>query len=288
MGTNDEMLYAPVKQDDLECHDGGGVASPRLFSRGPDHERAERRDIIKKILIGAFVVVPYILLLALYVGVGQHNSVASFDATTTGQVAELDTMCAAQRHEKLNTKRNVYYDSSLMTRPQRYAAVQQKGATLWFTGLSGSGKSTIGRALEKELLRRRIHVYRLDGDNVRIGLNRDLGFSETDRAESVRRVGEMSALFSEAGVITLVALVSPFRARRDEVRDLHQKMNIPFYEVFVDVPVSVAADRDVKGLYKRAIAGEIKDFTGVSSPYEAPLKPEVHLKTNNMTLARRS
>ncbi|KAJ0394035.1 hypothetical protein P43SY_011763 [Pythium insidiosum] len=284
MGKTDEMLYAPVKQDDLECHDGGGIASPRLFSRGPDHESAERRDIIKKILIGAFVIVPYILLLALYIGVGQSRGIGNFDVASSGQVAELDTMCAAQRHEKLNTKRNVYYDSSLMTRPQRYAAVQQKGATLWFTGLSGSGKSTIGRAVEKELLRRRIHVYRLDGDNVRIGLNRDLGFSETDRAESVRRVGEMSALFSEAGVITLVALVSPFRERRDEVRDLHQKMNIPFYEVFVDVPVSVAADRDVKGLYKRAMAGEIKDFTGVSSPYEPPLKPEVHLKTNNMTL----
>jgi 3'-phosphoadenosine 5'-phosphosulfate synthase len=162
--------------------------------------------------------------------------------------------------------------------------VQQKGATLWFTGLSGSGKSTVGRALERELLRRRVLTYRLDGDNVRIGLNRDLGFSETDRAESVRRVGEMSALFSEAGVITLVALVSPFRARRDEVRALHQKMGIPFYEVFVDVPVSVAADRDVKGLYKRAMKGEIKDFTGISSPYEQPLTPEIHLNASRDSL----
>ncbi|TMW58296.1 hypothetical protein Poli38472_011884 [Pythium oligandrum] len=271
-----DMLYASVKQDDLECADA--PMSPRLFSHGPEH--SDRRALIKKILIGAVIVIPYILLLALWVGLS--NGDAALDIS--GSKTELDAMCAVQRQEKLNTKRNVYYDSSLITRPQRYAAVQQKGATLWFTGLSGSGKSTVGRALEKELLRRRVHVYRLDGDNVRIGLNRDLSFSETDRAESVRRVGEMSALFSEAGVITLVALVSPFRARRDEVRDLHKKMNIPFYEVFVDVPVSVAADRDVKGLYKRAIAGEIKDFTGISSPYEAPLTPEVHLTTHNMTL----
>ncbi|DAZ93988.1 TPA: hypothetical protein N0F65_005499 [Lagenidium giganteum] len=270
-----EMLYASVHQDDLECNDGSAIK----FTSGPSH--VERRKLIRKILIGAVVLVPYVLLLAIVFG-GAHPS--SFNPISTGNASEMDRVCADQRLEKLSTKRNVYYDSSLISRPQRYAAVQQKGATLWFTGLSGSGKSTVGRALEKELLRRRVHVYRLDGDNVRIGLNRDLGFSEADRAESVRRVGEMSSLFSEAGVITLVALVSPFRARRDEVRELHKKMNIPFYEVFVDVPVSVAVDRDPKGLYKRAISGEIKDFTGISSPYEAPLSPEIHLLSHNMTL----
>lgn len=274
MAKGVDTLYAPVGQDDLECNDGS--ASPRLFSRGPDH--APRRALMKKIVLAALVVVPYILLLAVYTG-------AASTSISTQAATQLDAQCAAQRQHKLTTKRNVYYDSSLVTRAQRYAAVQQKGATLWFTGLSGSGKSTVGRALEKELLRRRIHVYRLDGDNVRIGLNRDLSFTETDRAESVRRVGEMAALFAEAGVVTLVALVSPFRARRDQVRELHEKMGIPFYEVFVDVPVSVAADRDVKGLYKRAIAGEIKDFTGISAPYEAPLTPDVHLTTHNMTLS---
>jgi 3'-phosphoadenosine 5'-phosphosulfate synthase len=280
MSKND-MLYASVNQDDLECSDGS--ASTRMqFSRGPDADG--RRAIVKKLLIGAFVLVPYVLLLAVILGVGKNSTSSDISAIVTGNKAEMEQVCAAQRIDKLSMKRNVYYDSSLISRPQRYAAVQQKGATLWFTGLSGSGKSTVGRALEKELLRRRVHVYRLDGDNVRIGLNRDLSFSEADRAESVRRVGEMSALFSEAGVITLVALVSPFRARRDEVRELHKKMNIPFYEVFVDVPVSVAADRDVKGLYKRAIKGEIKDFTGISSPYEEPLNPEIHLFTANMTL----
>lgn len=277
-----DALYASVKQDDLECNDGS-LSGSRLFSRGPDFDH--RRALVKKFVVGALVVMPYIVLLALFLGVGGSSSSALVtNALTTGDAVQLEQACAAQRLEKLDMDRNVYYDSSLMTRPQRYAAVQQKGATLWFTGLSGSGKSTVGRALEKELLRRRVMVYRLDGDNVRIGLNRDLGFSETDRAESVRRVGEMSALFSEAGVITLVALVSPFRARRDEVRELHKKMGIPFYEVFVDVPVSVAADRDVKGLYKRAMKGEIKDFTGISSPYEQPLTPEIHLNASRDSL----
>lgn len=279
-----DALYASVSQEELEFGESDRSIG-RLFSRGPDADG--RRATLKKLLIAAFVLTPYVLLLAVIVGVRSPMSSTSSEVAAVvhgGDVTQLEQVCAAQRVDKLKMARNVYYDSSLVSRPQRYAAVQQKGATLWFTGLSGSGKSTVGRALEKELLRRRVHVYRLDGDNVRIGLNRDLGFSEADRAESVRRVGEMAALFSEAGVITLVALVSPFRARRDEVRELHQKMNIPFYEVFVDVPVSVAADRDVKGLYKRAIKGEIKDFTGISSPYEEPLAPEIHLFTANMTL----
>lgn len=285
-GGAENTLYASVSQEELEFGDSSGERSiGRLFSRGPD--AGDRRGLLKKLLVAAFVLAPYVLLLAVIVGVSPYNTTANSAAVTAlvnGSKVELEQVCASQRLAKLEMKRNVYYDSSLVTRPQRYAAVQQKGATLWFTGLSGSGKSTVGRALEKELLRRRVHVYRLDGDNVRIGLNRDLSFSEADRAESVRRVGEMAALFAEAGVITLVALVSPFRARRDEVRELHKKMNLPFYEVFVDVPVSVAADRDVKGLYKRAIKGEIKDFTGVSSPYEEPLTPEIHLFTANMTL----
>lgn len=278
----DAALYASVKQDDLEFADEG--AASRLFSRGPDFDH--RRALVKRFVLVALVAMPYVVLLALFAGVGSGpgSAAAIGSALASGDAAQLEEACAVQRLEKLDMARNVYYDSSLLTRPQRYAAVQQKGATLWFTGLSGSGKSTVGRALEKELLRRRKMVYRLDGDNVRIGLNRDLGFSETDRAESVRRVGEMAALFSEAGVLTLVALVSPFRARRDEVRELHAKMGIPFYEVFVDVPVSVAADRDVKGLYKRAMKGEIKDFTGISSPYEQPLHPEIHLNASRDAL----
>lgn len=278
-----DALYASVKQDDLECNDG---TASRVFSRGPDYD--ERRELVKKFVLAALVVMPYLVLIALFAGVGSpahsYTNTPAIAVSDLANQTQVDRVCAGQRLQKLDMQRNVYYDSSLLSRPQRYAALKQKGATLWFTGLSGSGKSTVGRALEKELLRRRLHTYRLDGDNVRIGLNRDLGFSETDRAESVRRVGEMSALFSEAGIITLVALVSPFRSRRDEVRELHKKMKIPFYEVFVDVPVSVAADRDVKGLYKRAIKGEIKDFTGISSPYEEPLNPEIHLNASSQLL----
>uniref|UniRef100_A0AAV1U9P6 Adenylyl-sulfate kinase n=1 Tax=Peronospora matthiolae TaxID=2874970 RepID=A0AAV1U9P6_9STRA len=278
-------LYASIRQnDDSDCTDTDD-ASSLVLSYGPDHE--ERRALLKKFVLAVLVLTPYLVLVALFIGVdtgADHSNIApSCSSLSSNQTKTIDA-CAIERLQQLAIQRPVYYDSSMLSRPQRYAALQQKGATLWFTGLSGSGKSTIGRALEKELLQRRKHVYRLDGDNVRLGLNRDLGFSETDRAESVRRVGEMSALFAEAGVITLVALVSPFRAPRDEVRALHEKMRIPFYEVYVDVPVSVAADRDVKGLYKRAMEGEIKEFTGISSPYEEPHNPEIHLYTSTQSL----
>ena len=278
-----DVLYASVKQDDREDE-----TASRVFSRGPNYDK-RRVVLVKKFVLLVVVCTPYLVLFALFAGLDRPACSPSTHWIRTNVAAEtnptqLDQLCASQRIQKLDMQRNVYYDSSLLSRSQRYAAVQQKGATLWFTGLSGSGKSTVGRALETELLRRRVHTYRLDGDNVRIGLNRDLSFSETDRAENVRRVGEVSALLSEAGVITLVALVSPFRARREEVRELHKKMDIPFYEVFVDVSVSVAADRDVKGLYERAMKGEIKDFTGISSPYEKPLNPEIHLNTSSQSL----
>ncbi|CEG44432.1 sulfate adenylyltransferase [Plasmopara halstedii] len=274
------VLYASVMQKDS---DHNSDVTGRENSCGCDSD--EYLVKIKKLVLIALVVIPYLALAVLYVGVDSpaiRSGIIS--STAVCELSNQTQICADQRLQKLDMQRNVYYDSSLLSRPQRYAALGQKGATFWFTGLSGSGKSTVGRALEKKLLQRRLHTYRLDGDNVRIGLNRDLGFSEIDRAESVRRVGEMAALFSEAGVITLVALVSPFRAHRNEVRELHKRMDIPFYEVFVDVPVSVAADRDVKGLYKRAMNGEIKDFTGISSPYEEPLNPEIHLHTSSQTL----
>lgn len=184
----------------------------------------------------------------------------------------------------LNTKRNVYWDASSISKEERYRALEQKGITIWFSGLSGSGKSTIGKEMEKYLIKERKAVYRLDGDNVRIGLNRDLGFSEMDRKESVRRVGEMASLFSDAGMITLVGLVSPYRLDRDEVRSIHDKMNVSFMEVFVDVPLEIVKKRDTKGLYEKALRGEIKDFTGISAPYEPPLTPEIHVNTNDMSL----
>jgi len=172
-----------------------------------------------------------------------------------------------------------------LPKQRRYQALNQKGATLWMTGLSGSGKSTIATALEEELvLKYGKHVRLLDGDNVRTGLNRDLGFSKEDRAESVRRVGEMACLFSDAGVITIVSLVSPYRADRDAVRQRHEEQGIKFFEVFMDVPLNIVAERDPKGLYEKVFRGEITGFTGVDDPYEAPEKAEIVLPNYEMTV----
>ena len=168
---------------------------------------------------------------------------------------------------------------------QRYAALQQKGATLWMTGCSGAGKTTIATALEDQLVKLYgKHVYRLDGDNLRTGLNRDLGFSEADRAESVRRTGELATLFADAGVITLVGLISPYRADRDAVRKRHEDQGIPFYEVFLDVPVEELKKRDPKGQYARVESGELKHFTCIDDPYEEPLRPEITLKTHELKI----
>jgi 3'-phosphoadenosine 5'-phosphosulfate synthase len=168
---------------------------------------------------------------------------------------------------------------------ERYAALQQKGAVLWMTGCSGAGKTTIATALEDKLVKHYgKHVYRLDGDNLRTSLNRDLGFSEADRAESVRRTGELATLFADAGVITLVGLISPYRADRDAVRQRHIDQNIPFYEVFLDVPVDELKKRDPKGQYARVESGELKHFTCIDDPYEEPLAAEIVLKTHELAI----
>merc|ERR1719201_2172024 len=167
----------------------------------------------------------------------------------------------------------------------RYKVLGQKGVTLWMTGLSGAGKTTITKALERRLLMMmRKNVYNIDGDNLRTGLTRDLGFSAADRAESVRRASEVSQLFSESGVITVVSLISPYRKDRDAARAAHEKRGIPFLEVFLDVPLKVVQGRDPKGLYAKAAAGKIKNFTGIDSPYEAPLNAEVVLKNHENTI----
>jgi len=160
----------------------------------------------------------------------------------------------------------------------------QKGATLWFTGLSGSGKSTVAVELEKELIARGNIAYRLDGDNVRLGINKNLGFSAEDRHENIRRIGEISKLFCDTGVITLSSFISPYRYDRDIVRKLHEAAGMDFIEIYVDCSLAEAERRDPKGLYKKARAGEIKGFTGIDDPYEAPEKPEVHLHSDNMSL----
>jgi adenylylsulfate kinase len=179
---------------------------------------------------------------------------------------------------------NVTWQDGQISREDRYEILRQKGATIWFTGLSGSGKSTIAVALEQALFSMRKLSYRLDGDNVRLGINKNLGFSEQDRQENIRRIGEIAKLFGDAGTIALSSFISPYKDDRGEVRELHEAADLKFVEVFVDCSLAVAEGRDPKGLYKKARAGEIKNFTGIDDPYEAPERPEIHLHTDEMTL----
>ncbi|MDZ7750822.1 MAG: adenylyl-sulfate kinase [Gammaproteobacteria bacterium] len=177
---------------------------------------------------------------------------------------------------------NVTWHFSHVGRESREQLLNQKGATLWFTGLSASGKSTIAFTLEHLLIEQGYLPYVLDGDNVRHGLNKNLGFSADDRAENIRRIGEVARLFADAGVITMTSFISPYRMDRDRVRDLHDEANVPFVEIFVDTPIAVCEDRDPKGLYQRARAGEIKMFTGIDDPYEPPLEPEIVIRADQM------
>jgi adenylylsulfate kinase len=179
---------------------------------------------------------------------------------------------------------NVTWQDGQISREDRYKILRQKGATIWFTGLSGSGKSTIAVALEQALFNIGKLSYRLDGDNVRLGINKNLGFSEEDRKENIRRIGEIAKLFGDAGTISLSSFISPYKEDRDEVRELHEAADLKFVEVFVDCSLEVAEERDPKGLYRKARAGQIKNFTGIDDPYEVPANPEIHLKSDQMTL----
>jgi len=170
---------------------------------------------------------------------------------------------------------NVVWHVSGVPRDRRWATAGVRGATVWLTGLSGSGKSTIAGLVEERLTDAGVLAYTLDGDNLRHGLNGNLGFSAVDRAENVRRVGEVSRLFADAGIVALVPLISPYRAGREHARALHEAANLTFLEVFVDTPLEVCEARDPKGLYAQARAGEITGFTGVDDPYEAPIAPEL-------------
>ena len=176
---------------------------------------------------------------------------------------------------------NLTWHSGHVGRESRHKLLQQRGATLWLTGLSGSGKSTIGFTLEHMLIERGKMAYVLDGDNVRHGLNKNLGFSAVDRAENIRRIGEVARLFADTGVLTISSFISPYHADRRMVRDMHDEVGLPFIEVFVDTSIDVCEQRDPKGLYKRARAGEIKFFTGISDPYETPEAPELILDAGN-------
>lgn len=179
---------------------------------------------------------------------------------------------------------NVHWHHGEINREDRNRLLGQKGATLWFTGLSGSGKSTVAVALEEALYERGRLCYRLDGDNIRMGINKNLGFSAEDRTENIRRIGEVSKLFVDSGVIALSSFISPYRSDRDAVRALHDESGYDFIEVFVDCDLAEAEKRDPKGLYKKARAGEIKNFTGIDDPYEAPSNPELHLHSDKMSL----
>jgi len=177
---------------------------------------------------------------------------------------------------------NITFHSGSVTSSERAQLLSQKGATIWLTGLSASGKSTIACALEQHLLHLHKFTFRLDGDNVRFGLNKDLGFDEQSRNENIRRIAEVSKLFADASCIAITAFISPYRVDRDLARKLHDMASLPFIEVFIDAPLEVVEARDPKGLYKKARAGEIKDFTGISAPYEAPHSPEIHIKTHEV------
>ncbi|SUZ88165.1 uncharacterized protein METZ01_LOCUS41019, partial [marine metagenome] len=168
---------------------------------------------------------------------------------------------------------NILRVEGLVGAADRVALLGHGGQTVWFTGLSGSGKSTLAFAVEEALVARGVAAYVLDGDNVRFGLNRDLGFSAADRTENVRRIGEVCRLFQDAGLVVLSAFISPYRADRDAVRALHPEGS--FVEVFVDTPLEICEARDVKGLYARARTGEIPEFSGISAPYEAPDAPDI-------------
>ena len=171
---------------------------------------------------------------------------------------------------------NIVWHPHKVTRKDREKIKNQKSCVLWFTGLSGSGKSTIANEVENQLNKMGFHTYLLDGDNIRHGLNKDLGFSDSDRKENIRRISEVSKLFVDSGLITLTAFISPFREDRQQARDIIGK---DFIEVFIDTPFEECARRDPKGLYKKALNGEIKNFTGLDSPYEPPINPEIHIKT---------
>jgi bifunctional enzyme CysN/CysC len=192
------------------------------------------------------------------------------------------TVAAGMLHFSLRRAQNVHWQAIDITREAHAALKNQKPRVLWFTGLSGSGKSTIANAVEKRLNLMNRHTFLLDGDNVRHGLNKDLGFTEPDRIENIRRVGEVAKLMADAGLIVLTAFISPFRAEREMVRAMLPEGE--FIEIFVDTPLEVAEARDVKGLYKKARSGALKNFTGIDSPYEAPENPDIRVNTVEMTV----
>jgi adenylylsulfate kinase len=178
---------------------------------------------------------------------------------------------------------NITEFQSHVRRDERLHLLAQRGCTIWLTGLPASGKSTTAFELERALIRRGQLAYVLDGDNIRHGLCRDLGFSMADREENIRRIGEVAKLLADAGIITITSFISPYRIHRDQARAVHQAANLDFFEIYINTPLKVCESRDPKGLYKKARAGELKGMTGIDDPYEAPLKPDLVIKTEDLT-----
>ncbi len=178
---------------------------------------------------------------------------------------------------------NITWHEGHVDREARQSLLKQRGATLWFTGLSASGKSTFAFTLEHALVQRGRLAYVLDGDNIRHGLNKNLGFSAADREENIRRIGEVAKLFADCGVITMSSFISPYRKDRDTVRALHVAGKVPFIEIYVNTPIATCEARDPKGLYKKARAGELKNFTGIDDPYEAPASAELTIDATGTT-----
>ena len=185
------------------------------------------------------------------------------------------------KNSNLENKKNIKWHNSSISRNDLESLRGHKGFVIWFTGLSGSGKSTLANALNEDLYAQKISTYLLDGDNIRYGLCKDLGFSDKDREENIRRIGEVANLFMNAGIVTITAFVSPFKSDRDRVRNIIGK---DFIEIFCAANLDICEARDTKGLYKKARLGEIKDFTGISSPYEIPNRPEIIVETGSLDI----
>ena len=198
------------------------------------------------------------------IGSGVFVGGAVFTPDANGQLFCMDPATGKVWWKGRSAKGQLW--GSIVSAAGRLYILNQKGATIWFTGLSGSGKSTVAYTVEHALVERKHLAYVLDGDNIRHGLNKNLGFSPDDRTENIRRIGEVAKLFVDASVLTLTAFISPYHADRDQVREIHEKAGVPFIEVYVEAPLEVCEKRDTKGLYKKARAGEIEEFTGISAP----------------------
>jgi adenylyl-sulfate kinase len=195
------------------------------------------------------------------------------------------TICGGVYTDRTVAKsKNIFWSEGKITARSRAVRSGHRGAVIWFTGLSGAGKSTIAQALERELFKRGMHTYVLDGDNIRHGLNVNLGFSPQDRVENIRRVSEVAKLMADSGVVAITAFISPYRMDRRRAREIALEGNAEFVEVFVDAPLEVCEARDTKSLYKKARAGQIKDFTGIDAPYEPPEGPEIVVHTDKQTV----